>query len=78
MSRPKQRSLDMYAIYSHPSDFPSSFVVRRWTIDRRPRPDIAAHAIVGTLGAARKSIPAGLVNVGREPGDDSVIVEVWL
>lgn len=78
MSRTKQQSLDMYAIYSRPSDFPSSFVVRRWTVDRQPHPESAAHAIVGTLDEARKRIPAGLVNVGREPGDDPVIVEVWL
>jgi hypothetical protein len=87
-------TLSMYVIYERPRDWPESFVVREWVQHRpevpKPEPGTLAIAIIppaepgkivavrDTLEHARAAVPAGTVNVGREPDDDPKIVEVWL
>jgi hypothetical protein len=71
--------LTQYVIYERPKDYPESFVVREWYIVRgrdEPVPGSLVK-VAETLGDARAAIPDGLFNVGRQPGDDSVIVETW-
>lgn len=67
----------MWVIYDHPRDFPKSWVVRRWY---GPHPDHSWLAIAPSLQAARDAacIAGGNVMMDRSPGDDPVIVEVWL
>ncbi len=80
----QENELPLYAIYENPSDYPGSFVVRRWvmrfplTAGRAAHPDRQPHALCGSLAEARAALPAGLVNIGRRPQDDAVIVEVWI
>lgn len=70
--------LRMVVIYDRPRDLPTGFVVRVWTISRgMVVPGRLLGADLPTLEAARALVPAGLVNIGREPGDDAKIVEVW-
>lgn len=71
--------LTQYTIYERPADYPGSFVVREWHIVRGRTAPVAGDlvAVVDTLGDARAAVPDGLYNLGRQPGDDSVIVEVW-
>lgn len=72
-------TLRSFAIYQNPTDYPGRFVVRGWTWTASSlAPDAEPTAVVDTLDAARAAIPAGLVCEPRAPGDDPVIVEVWL
>lgn len=74
------RVLRQFAIYRHPNDYPGKFVVREWSIVQgQPSalPKAEPTAIVDTLEAARAVIPADMINVGRFPGDDEAIYEVW-
>lgn len=71
--------LTQYAIYQNPADYPGWFVVRRWEVHTgvpapvpSPNPKLAR-----SLEDARKAVPAGYYNIGRQPEDDPVIVEVW-
>lgn len=69
----------MWTIYERPSDHPDCFVVRRSVM----QPDgTIVHdedaATAPTLEAARMLVPWWFVRCRRGPGDDPVIVEVWL
>ena len=70
--------LSQYAIYDHPSDYPHNFVVRRWDVyDGFDVPVPNGNPVLAeTLEGARAAVPPGLVNIGRMPGDDPVILEV--
>jgi hypothetical protein len=75
-------ALSIWTIYDHPSDFPHSFVARRFEVgpERSEHPlatcDIAQSE---NLDALRHSFgEAGLVCVSRAPEDDPNIVESWL
>lgn len=74
---PKQGlwTIQMWAVYENPSDFPDKFVVRRWA---GKHPDSEPLAVANTLEEARAAVPKGLQNIGRMRDDDPVLVEVWL
>lgn len=65
----------LWTVYERPSDFPNSFVARRFTL-AGPTDDL----IIGpTLDALRQRLAAcGLYMIPRSPDDDPVIVESWL
>lgn len=72
-------ALTQYAIYRSPADYPGWYVVRRWEMHVGvpvpipcPNPTLAH-----SLDRAREAVPAGYFNIGRQPEDDPVIVEVW-
>ena len=70
----KQRGgLEVWTIYSSPSDFPGRFVARKFVLDQ----PTAEHVVGDTLEAVRRAIPPGLYRIPREPHDDPVIVEIW-
>ena len=72
--------ISQYAIYDHPRDYPNHYVVRRWDIHPGvPVPIPNGNAELSeTLSDARAAIPTGFVNIGRQAGDDLVILEVWI
>jgi hypothetical protein len=71
--------LSMWVIYWNPSDFPHRYVVRRWEVAAGSAvSDDEPVAVVETLGEARRSVPNGLVHLGRGRADERQIVEVWL
>lgn len=71
--------LSLWVVTDHPSDFPGHFVARRWTIaDGAAQPtDVYFHD--AALAPLQERLRArGLFRLDRAPGDDPVIVEVWL
>ncbi len=89
MSRmPPLGVMTYYVIYDSPTDFPGlspeagvpRFVLRRHFQDLRDNVgsvDLAAWA-APTLAALRTKLPAGLYRIGRHPGDEPQICEVWI
>lgn len=71
-------ALEMYAVFDHPSDYPSHFVVRHIVIPPGSPPMPGDCQLAESLAEARDFIPHGLVNIGRQPEDDPKIVEVWV
>lgn len=85
--------LSMWVIYDHPTDYPDSFIARRWVegdrqvviVDRNMRTmrkDYHATKdiiVTQTLEELRKTFKVmGLVCLNRTEDDDPKIVEVWL
>ena len=75
-----EETLEQYAIYDHPSDYPNNFVVRRWEVVRGVPVAMPCGnpVLTETLEAARAVVPPGFVNIGRFENDDPVILEVWI
>ncbi len=67
-------ALSLYVVYDHPSDFPHSFVVRRFEFDQ-PKELLG---VAPSLELARLLIPKGLVCLHRLDQDERQIAEVWL
>jgi hypothetical protein len=75
-SRSLEDQVEVFVIYDHPSDFPDSFVVRRW-VGGVPDTDLfcASHQ----LDVIRRELLArGLYPIPRNIEDDPVIVETWV
>jgi hypothetical protein len=71
---------EMFTIYDKPSDYPNSYVVRRVVLAAGQIQTDATPLMVGvSLEAIRAFLRSrGCVNIGRQPGDDPVILEVWV
>jgi len=72
-------ALVLYTVYGSPRDYPGEFVVRRSVVAGgavKIDPELFARA--PTLDAVRALLPPHLYPLPRQPGDDPVIVEVWL
>lgn len=71
--------LHQYVIYENPSDYPDRFVVRKWRIRDDGNLEVSAWPtkLAETIELARACLPVGLINIGRQTGDDPVIREVW-
>lgn len=67
-------TLPMWVIYERPRDFPNSFVVRLWDMDR----PTAQFCVGPSLDVVRDLIPPGATQLSRHPMDEPQIVEVWL
>lgn len=75
----KSEAVYLYTIYFNPFDFPGDYVVKKWEIGANDMyQDLGFIKITKTLAEARQKLPKGLVNLGREVGDDPVIVESWI
>lgn len=72
----RRRYPPMWVVYDHPLDEPDNFVVRLWY---GPFAE-ASSKVVPSLAAARAFIEkdGGSLCIGRMPGDDHAIAEVWL
>lgn len=69
--------LPMWVIYERPADYPQGFIARMHVIGEACGPTITA--IKGEkLQDVRAKLPAGVVCIGREDGDEPQIVEVWI
>lgn len=71
-------ALHIWTIYDHPTDFPSGFIARLYTVTAEGGKPTSACYTGDTLDEVRAKIPQGLYNMGRQPEDDSKIVESWL
>jgi hypothetical protein len=70
--------IELYVIYSYPSDYPESpFVMRLHHLaDGKVKP--TKKVWTGTnLDDVREQIPRGLVRMDRSEGDEPQIVEWW-
>jgi hypothetical protein len=82
-ARDRGELLAYFVIYRHPADYPEGYVVRRWTLEKRP-PRLDPEEVPGqawpvaTLEAARALVPEGLARFTRAPNDDPAILETWL
>lgn len=72
--------LVLFTIYDRTtSDYPGEFVCRRYSGETGRPIDTGGPFLRGeTLEAIRGHLPLGLVNLGRQLGDDPVIVETWV
>ena len=66
----------MWIITDHPSDFPESFVARRWDDAYLPTSDYLHSPDLDTLREQMRI--RGLVRIPRDRDDDPVIVESWI
>lgn len=68
--------LNMWIVHERPLDYPTSFVARRWLIDKVEIPTLDIR-VAPTLEEVRALLPQGLYCMPRDPNDESHIVEVW-
>jgi hypothetical protein len=75
-----QGTLNMWTVYDHPTDFPHSYVARRFEVGGGKGGPVATTDIVqGELSIIRESFRhCGLTCLDRNEGDDPNIVETWL
>jgi hypothetical protein len=70
--------LTQWTIYEHPRDYPRHWVAREWHVLRGHLEPVPGEVrLADSLLTARQVIPAGLTMIGRNPDDDSSIVETW-
>jgi hypothetical protein len=72
-------TLPIYVVYFNTRDYPNVYVARRQVCSANlveVDADICAWAL--TLEALRSLLPEGLHRIPPMPGDDPVVVEVWL
>lgn len=72
----EQNELLIWVVSWGTSDFGDQFVARPF-LSFAGRP-MQRHIKAATLDGCRKLLPAGLARLEPHPGDDPVIVEVWL
>lgn len=70
--------LSIWTITANPADFPGKIVARRFLIEGRVVAVTTDTHIAEDLEAVRAMLPLGLINIGRQPEDDPVIVESWI
>jgi hypothetical protein len=72
--------LHLWTIYNHPSDFPHSYVARRFECGGGGgEPRVTDDIVQGELSILREGFRhAGLVCLTRNEDDDPNIVETWL
>ena len=68
-------TLSLWTIYDHPSDYPDSYVARRFELDQLT-PGVVVSSDLEELRA--HFIPMGLTCLTRSPEDAPQIVETWL
>jgi hypothetical protein len=69
----------MWVVYDHPADFPNTFVARRFLISAAGSVPCDDVIVSPDLDGIRMVLAAeGLTMLGRDPGDDPVIMETWL
>lgn len=74
-------AMRQFVIYDHPADAPEHFVVREWNIGQgwiQPASQAQGFRELEKARAWLHQEHPGLVMIGRSPGDDPKILEVWL
>ena len=74
------KNMNLYTIYNSPTDYPDTYVCRRWKIDHENNPVAMEVFMVCTdLEKIRnKLFEMGLFKIPRDESDDKKIVETWL
>jgi hypothetical protein len=71
-------ALSVFVITFNPSDFPGLYVMREQKILGGKIYAAGFARTAKTLDEIRARVPKGLTRLDRAPGDDPVIVEVWV
>ena len=75
---PPEKSLTMWIVYDHPTDYPHHFVARKWLINRHGQHYTEEMLFSDTLEGLHAQLPPGFECLPRDPSDFPKIVEVWL
>lgn len=68
----------VWAVYRHPSDYPTKYVARRWFVHHgQTQPDLGV-LMADDLDGVRRMLPPGLMRMRPFPNDDPAIVETWM
>lgn len=70
--------LPMWVVYDRPSDYPDSFVARRFVTPPEPRPTAEFRTAHDIDELREHFVRLGLAKLDRDLTDDPKIVEVWL
>lgn len=72
--------LSMWTVYDHPSDYPNSYVARRFDIDGKGVSPTGSLIIAPDLGTLRDMLEfeMHLTRLPRDEGDDPNIIETWI
>ena len=71
--------LSQWVLYDHPSDYPDTYIARRWVVAEgayAPTEDIIQSDDLDSLRRLMEGM--GLSRIARMPEDDPKIIEVWL
>jgi len=76
-------ALPMWTVYDHPTDYPDSFVARKYLITGgevafATNEVVTAPSITAIRKAVQDVMPYVLTCLPRDDSDDSKIVECWL
>lgn len=77
---PVQNVMSMWTVYDRPSDYPKSYVARRYDVRPNEVSMSASIIIAPTLTKLRNilAFDLHLTCIRRDPNDDPVILETWL
>lgn len=78
LAEPLTNYLPMWVVCDRPLDYPNGFVGRMHVASAVEHGPTDRAVFGATLNEVRQQLPRGLVNIGRQTGDELQIVEVWL
>jgi len=73
--------MNLYTIYDSPTDYPNTYVCRRWEVLAPENVPVAMNVVIigQNLDIIRKELrEMGLFRIPRDESDDKKIVETWL
>lgn len=70
--------LSIWTVYERPSDYPNSYVARRYDIGPNSVEPTGDLIVAPTIDLIRSQLPEGVVRLDPHPIDDANIVESWL
>ena len=76
-----KKNMNLYTIYNSPTDYPDTFVARRWEVVPPENEPVAMEVFMvdADLDKIREKLfGMGLFKVPRDESDDQKIVETWL
>lgn len=71
------KSMNMWAIYEKPKDYPNDYVARRWEITEKAVPT-GEILLADNIHTLRRKLPPGLHRIPRSLDDDPYILETWI
>ena len=78
MDTPRHNTLDMWAVYQQPRDYPDSYVARRYIIAPGATMATVDMFIADSLAELHALLPPGLHRIERDVNDDPRILETWV
>lgn len=73
-----RKSLSMWAVYAHPTDFPDHFVARLFIVNKSSPKPTDKIIVADSINRLREYMPPNLHVVPRHEYDDPKIIEIWM